>query len=37
LFFEHDGQHAACTVRHTEKGVRVDERATTLEELLDQH
>lgn len=34
LFLEHDGQHAACTVNVGEKGVRVGERAPTLEELL---
>ncbi len=34
LFLEHDGQHAACTVSLTEKGVRVSERAPTLESLL---
>ena len=34
LFLEHDGQHAACTVALTEKGVRVAERAPSLESLL---
>jgi hypothetical protein len=24
LFFEHDPVHECCTVKHTEKGVRVD-------------
>ena len=34
LCLEHDGQNAACTVNVGEKGVRVGERAPTLEELL---
>lgn len=25
LFFEHDAQHECCTVKHTERGVRVDQ------------
>ena len=32
LFFEHDPNHQCCTVKHTEKGVRIDE-AFTLAEL----
>ena len=33
LFFEHDPQHECCTVKHTEKGVRVD-RTFPLSEIL---
>ena len=33
LFLEHDAQHAACTVRSTEKGVRLGEAAPTWEAL----
>ena len=33
LFFEHDAQNACCTVQHTEKGVRVLEKAPSLEQL----
>ena len=34
LFLEHDGQYAVCSVQHTEKGVRVKDRAPSLEDLL---
>ena len=33
LFLEHDAVNAACTVRHTEKGVRLDQAAPTWHEL----
>jgi glyoxylase-like metal-dependent hydrolase (beta-lactamase superfamily II) len=33
LFFEHDSQNECCTVKHTEKGVRLD-RAFPLSEIL---
>ena len=35
LFFEHDAQSACCTVEKTEKGVRLREKAPTLEQLFD--
>jgi glyoxylase-like metal-dependent hydrolase (beta-lactamase superfamily II) len=34
LFLEHDAAHAACTVKHTDKGVRLLEAAPTWEELV---
>ncbi len=34
LFLEHDAVHAACTVKHTEKGVRLDEAAPSWRELM---
>ena len=34
LFLEHDAVHAACTVQHTEKGVRLCEAAPSWEELV---
>jgi glyoxylase-like metal-dependent hydrolase (beta-lactamase superfamily II) len=34
LFFEHDAYHEACTVHHTEKGVRVDTTFKTLAEVI---
>lgn len=34
LFFEHDNYHEACTVKHTEKGVRLDTTFKTLSEVL---
>lgn len=34
LFFEHDPVHECCTVRHTEKGVRLDKTFSLTEALL---
>ena len=34
LFLEHDAVHAACTVQHTEKGVRLAEAAPTWKDLM---
>ena len=34
LFLEHDAVHAACTVQHTEKGVRLNEAAPSWRELM---
>lgn len=34
LFLEHDAVHAACTVQHTEKGVRLEHAAPSWKELL---
>lgn len=34
LFLEHDAQHAACTVQHTEKGVRLKEAAPSWHEMM---
>ena len=33
LFFEHDAQNACCTVEQTDKGVRLLEKAPSLEQL----
>ena len=37
LFLEHDALNAACTVRHTEKGVRLDQAAPSWNELHGRH
>lgn len=34
LFFEHDNYNEACTVKHTEKGVRLDNTFKTLQEVI---
>lgn len=34
LFLEHDAEHAACTVKHTDKGVRLDQAAPSWQELM---